>query len=230
MALPSSIAGYDPSMKIVSVNVGLPRTIQWKGLEVTTSIFKSTVPGPVMLYRLNLEGDRQSDLENHGGRPKALYAYSSEHYEFWQKELPGTNLPWGSFGENLTTEDLHEKDACIGDHFRIGQAIVMVTQPRIPCYKLGLRLGHDDMVKRFVASNRSGIYFSVVEEGFVAIGDRIERIKEDEEGISVADVNRAFANGDDHLSVIRRAVQHRVLPPGLREHFLTLLASIERSE
>jgi MOSC domain-containing protein YiiM len=230
MAPPSSIAGYDPSMKIVSVNVGLPRTIQWKGLEVTTSIFKSAVSGPVMLYRLNLEGDRQSDLENHGGCPKAVYAYPSEHYEVWREELPGIDLQWGSFGENLTTDGLREEDTFIGDHFRIGQAIVMVTQPRIPCYKLGLRLGRDDMVKRFLASSRSGIYFSVVEEGFVAIGDRMERIKEDEERISVADVNRAFANGDDHLSVMRRAVQHRVLPPGLREHFLTQLASIENSE
>jgi MOSC domain-containing protein YiiM len=217
-------------MKVVSINVGLPRIHQWHDREVLTSIFKFPVPGPVMLYRLNLEGDRQSDLENHGGRHKALYAYPAEHYEAWRKELPWLDLSsWGMFGENLTIEGLREDQTCIGDTFRIGQATVMVTQPRIPCYKLGLRLGRDDMVKRFLTSNRSGIYFSVMEEGQIDIGDPVERIQQDGDRLSVFDVNRAVANGGDHLPILRRAVQHRVLPSGLRDQFLSQLASMEQT-
>ena len=216
-------------MKIVSINVGLPRRILWKDREVTTSIFKSPVNGPVMMRRLNLDGDRQSDLENHGGRNKAVYAYPAEHYAIWRRELPGMELSWGAFGENLTIEGLREENTYIGDLFRMGEAILMVTQPRIPCYKLGIRLGRDDIVKRFLESNRSGVYFSVVLEGQIAIGDPVERIKEDEDRISVMEINRAVANGGDHLSIVRRAVQHRVLPAGLREHFLTRLSSIEQS-
>ena len=217
-------------MKIISVNIGQPRRLIWKDREVVTAIFKSPAEGPVMLRRLNLEGDRQADLENHGGRSKAVYAYPAEHYETWEKELPDMKLSWGIFGENLTIEGLREDDIYIGDHFRMGQATVMVTQPRIPCYKLGLRLGRDDMVKRFLDSNRSGIYFSVLEEGEVAIGDRVERIKEDEDRLSVMEINRAFKNSGDHLSIVRRAVRHPVLPSGLRDDFLTQLASIDRTE
>ncbi len=217
-------------MKIISVNIGQPRRLIWKDREVVTAIFKSPAEGPVMLRRLNLEGDRQADLQNHGGRSKAVYAYPAEHYETWEKELPDMKLSWGIFGENLTIEGLREDDIYIGDHFRMGQATVMVTQPRIPCYKLGLRLGRDDMVKRFLDSNRSGIYFSVLEEGEVAIGDRVERIKEDEDRLSVMEINRAFKNSGDHLSIVRRAVRHPVLPSGLRDDFLTQLASIDRTE
>jgi MOSC domain-containing protein YiiM len=216
-------------MKIVSINVGVPRKIQWRDREVVTSIFKSPVVGPVMVYRLNLEGDRQSDLENHGGRSKALYAYSAEHYEAWRKELPDIGLSWGMFGENFTIEGLQEENTYIGDHFRIGQALVMVTQPRIPCYKLGLRLGRKDIVKRFLASNRSGVYFSVMKEGEVAIGDTVDRIKEDGERISVMEINRAVANGGEDSLFLHRAAQHPVLPAGLREHFLTQSASTERT-
>lgn len=216
-------------MRIVSIHVGLPQKVLWQDREVLTSIFKSPVNGPVMMRAFNLEGDRQSDLENHGGRNKAVYAYPAEHYELWRPELPGTELSWGSFGENLTIEGIREEDTYIGDLFRMGEAVLMATQPRIPCYKLGIRLGRDDIVKRFLASNRSGIYFSVVHEGIVATGDAVERIKEDEDRISVMEINRAVANGGDHLSIVRRAVRHKVLPAGLREHFLTQLASIEQS-
>jgi MOSC domain-containing protein YiiM len=216
-------------MKIVSINVGLPQRFWWKDREVITSIFKSPVPGPLMLYRMNLEGDRQSDLDNHGGKNKALYAYPAEHYEAWRKELPGTELAWGAFGENLTIAGLREEDSYIGDLFRIGQAIVRVTQPRIPCYKLGIRLGRDDIVKLFLASNRSGVYFSVVQEAEVAIGDVVERVQVDRERISVAEINRAIANGGEDTSLLERAVQHPVLPSGLRQHFLTQLASADRA-
>jgi MOSC domain-containing protein YiiM len=216
-------------MRIVSVNVGQPRKVMWRGQEVVTGIFKSPVEGPVMVRRLNLEGDRQADLNNHGGRAKAVYAYPAEHYETWRKELPGTELTWGAFGENFTVEGLKEEETYIGDQFRFGQAIVAVTQPRIPCYKLGLRLDRDDMVKRFLLSNRSGVYFRVVEEGFVASGDPVERIKEDEDRISVTEINRAYVNSRDHLPLVQRVLRHEALPPGLREHFLEQLALIEEA-
>jgi MOSC domain-containing protein YiiM len=179
-----------------------------------------------MMYRLNLEGDRQSDLENHGGRNKSVYAYPAEHYPLWRGELEGAELPWGAFGENLTIEGIREQDTYIGDHFRVGRALLMVTQPRIPCYKLNLRLNRDDMIKRFLASNRSGIYFSVLEEGEIAAGDAAERIQVDKDRISVVEINRAVADGEANISVMQRAVQHKVLPSGLREHFLGQLASI----
>jgi MOSC domain-containing protein YiiM len=215
-------------VRVVSVNVGLPKTYLWKDREVLTSIFKFPVNRPVMMYRLNLEGDRQSDLENHGGISKAVYAYPAEHYEIWRSELPGVQLPWGAFGENLTIEGIREDDTFIGDQFRIGRALLMVTQPRIPCYKLNLRLNRDDMIKRFLESNRSGIYFSVVEEGEIAAGNTVERIKTDLDRISVVEINRAVANGEANVSVMQRAVQHKVLPSGLRGHFLTQLASVEQ--
>jgi MOSC domain-containing protein YiiM len=210
-------------MKIISLNVGLPRTVSARDREVTTGIFKSPVPGPVMLRRLNLDGDRQADLENHGGRNKAVYAYPSEHYEFWRGELPGMDLPWGIFGENLTIEGLMEDAACIGDHFRIGEAVVAVSQPRIPCYKLGIRFGRDDIVKRFLASGRSGIYFSVVEEGMVKAGDAIERIHRNEHGISVAEINRAYVHGPENIPLVRRIVGAEILPPGLHRDFVEQL-------
>jgi MOSC domain-containing protein YiiM len=210
-------------MKIVSLNVGLPRALRVRDREVTTGIFKSPVPGPVMLRRLNLDGDRQADLENHGGRNKAVYAYPSEHYEFWRGELPGMDLPWGIFGENLTIEGLMEDAACIGDHFRIGEAVVAVSQPRIPCYKLGIRFGRDDIVKRFLASGRSGIYFSVVEEGMVKAGDAIERIHRNEHGISVAEINRAYVHGPENIPLVRRIVGAEILPPGLHRDFVEQL-------
>jgi MOSC domain-containing protein YiiM len=210
-------------MKIISLNVGLPRTVSARDREVTTGIFKSPVPGPVMLRRLNLDGDRQADLENHGGRNKAVYAYPSEHYEFWRGELPGMDLPWGIFGENLTIEGLMEDAACIGDHFRIGEAVVAVSQPRIPCYKLGFRFGRDDIVKRFLASGRSGIYFSVVEEGMVKAGDAIERIHRNEHGISVAEINRAYVHGRENIPLVRRIVGAEILPPGLHRDFVEQL-------
>jgi MOSC domain-containing protein YiiM len=217
-------------MKIISLNVGLPRTILWGDREVTTGIFKQPVEGPLALRQFNLDGDGQADLKNHGGRGKAIYAYPSEHYEFWAAELAGIEWRWGMFGENLTTEGLCEEDAHIGDEFRVGTAVLTVSQPRMPCYKLGLRLGRDDIVKRFLESGRSGIYFSVLEEGVVASGDAIVRIHVEENGITVADINRAYGNAGENIPLVRRAAELEGLPPGLRGHFQQLLASIESGE
>src|SRR6266481_3896159 len=159
------------TMKLNSVNVGLPRTVKWRGNSVTTGIFKEPIKGSVMLRALNLDGDRQADLSVHGGRSKAVYAYPSEHYEFWRNELPGMKLPYGMFGENFTTEGLLEVDVNIGDRFRIGGAEVVVTEPRLPCSKLTARFGRADVVKRFLSSRRSGFYFGVLREGVVQAGD-----------------------------------------------------------
>ncbi len=213
-------------MKIISLQVGLPRTVHYVNRDVTTSIFKSPVRGPRLLRRTNLDGDLQSDLTVHGGKNKAVYAYPSEHYEYWRKELPGVDLTWGNFGENFTTEGLTEENARIGDQFRIGGAVVRVAQPRFPCYKLGIRFDRADMVKRFWASKRSGIYFSVVEEGLVDAGDTFERIHEDERRISVADINRAYENPRDNLALIQRIVSLEVLPSGLHDEFAEVLASL----
>src|SRR5207245_5486116 len=158
-------------MKILSVNVGLPREVNWQGKLVTTGIFKEPVKGPVMLRRLNLDGDEQADLAVHGGVNKAVYVYPSEHYGYWRVELPGVDLPWGMFGENFTTEGLLENAVYIGDRFRIGETEVMVTEPRMPCYKLGIKFGRADIIKRFLASRRTGFYVAVMRVGMVGAGD-----------------------------------------------------------
>ena len=158
-------------MKLLSVNVGLPREIEWKGKVVRTSIFKVPVRGRVQVGQLNLEGDQQSDLSVHGGIDKAVYAYPSEHYPFWRQELPGMDLAWAVFGENFTTEGLLEETVHIGDRFRVGSAEFVVTQPRMPCFKLGIRFDRSDIVKRFLQSGRTGFYFAVLREGEVTAGD-----------------------------------------------------------
>ena len=183
------------------------------------------------MRRLDLDGDRQADLSVHGGPYKAVYAYPAEHYSFWQKELPDMDLQWGAFGENLTTEGLDESGTHIGDRFRVGAATVMVTQPRLPCFKLAAKFQRNDIVKRFLASGRSGFYFSVLEEGLVAAGDTIERIHEDESRISVSDINNLFRNGDGNgkdLALMRRVTQLEPLPADWRQHFIEQLAELER--
>src|SRR6266436_2585334 len=180
-------------MKILSVNVGLPREVTWQGKLVTTGIFKEPVQGRVMMRRLNLDGDQQADLTVHGGVSKAVYLYPSEHYGYWRTELPGMDLPWGMFGENFTIEGLLEDDVYIGDRFRIGDTEVMVTEPRMPCYKLGLKFGRADIIKRFLASRRTGFYFAVVRGGMVGAGDAIELIGREQQEISVADITRLYA-------------------------------------
>ncbi|MFQ5993232.1 MAG: MOSC domain-containing protein [Nitrospiraceae bacterium] len=179
-------------MKAMSVNVGLPRTVTWKGKPVTTGIFKEAVEGRVKVRALNMDGDRQADLSVHGGRDKAVYAYPAEHYAFWKDQLPGVELPWGMFGENLTTEGLSEDTVHIGDRFRIGTVELIVTQPRMPCYKLGLKFGRSDMVKRFLSSGRSGWYFAVAREGEVGTGDAIELLHHDPNRVRVADMNLLY--------------------------------------
>ncbi len=211
-------------MKIVSVNVGRPRLAVWNGQTVSTGIFKTPVGGRVMLRTLNLDGDRQADLNVHGGPSKAAYAYPSEHYEYWRGELPGVELPWGAFGENFTTEGLDEASVNVGDRFRVGDAEVTVTVPRLPCYKLGIKFGRADIVKRFMASGRTGFYLSVEREGEVGAGDEVELLGRDGNGVTIAEVFRLYALGEGDEEALRRAAAVASLPQGWREHFLQRLA------
>ena len=205
-------------MQLVSVNVGLPREVTWHGRVVRTSIWKDPVEGLVHVSSLNLEGDQQSDLSVHGGAEKAVYAYPSEHYEYWRRELPGTDLAWAAFGENFTTEGLLEPDIRIGDRIRVGSAEFLVTQPRMPCFKLGIRFGRDDMVKRFLRSGRTGFYLAVVREGEVAKGNSLEIVGRDEHGVTVADIASLYARDRDNDDLLRRAVDVPALPESWKEY------------
>jgi MOSC domain-containing protein YiiM len=207
-------------MKILSLNVGRPRLVMRDGEPVSTGIFKEPVTGRVMMRTLNLDGDRQADLSVHGGPEKAVYAYPSEHYPFWKQELPEMDLPWGIFGENFTTQGLPlETETKIGDRFRIGSAEVMVTQPRMPCYKLGIRFGRTDIIKRFLASERSGFYFSVLKEGEVGVGDEIELLEKNSSGVRVVDVTRLYSSEKHNADLLRRAIATEALPESWREYF-----------
>ena len=206
-------------MKLLAVSVGRPQMLDWHGRRVRTSIFKTPVAGRVRVGRLNLAGDEQSDLSVHGGPDKAVYAYPGEHYAAWRSELAGTELNFGMFGENLTTEGLLEHEVSIGDRFRIGTAEFVVTQPRMPCYKLGVRFDDPGMVKRFHHSGRNGFYFAVTREGELGAGDAIERLARDPDGLTVADVVRLYVEDDDKQPLLERASRHPTLPASWREYF-----------
>ncbi len=206
-------------MKLISVNVGMPREVSWRGKTVLTGIFKSPIAGPVTVQALNLDGDGQADLSVHGGYSKAVYLYPAEHYEFWRRELPDLDLTWGNFGENFTTQGLLEDNVYIGDTLRIGSALVRVTEPRMPCYKLGIRFGRSDIVKRFLQSRRTGFYFAVLEEGTVQAGDSFNTVERDPNGISVADITRLYAFDKDDWDTMSRVVKLEALSSSWRDYF-----------
>jgi MOSC domain-containing protein YiiM len=210
-------------MKLISLNVGLPRQINFRGEVVNTGIFKEPVQYRVKLRRLNLDGDKQADLTVHGGVDKAVYSYPKEHYEFWQKELQDMSLPWGMFGENFTTEGLFEESVNIGDAFQIGTARVIATQPRMPCYKLGVKFGRMDIIKKFLASTLTGIYFKVLQEGEVGVGDTIKLISKDENNVTVKDIVRLYTADKDDRHTMERAIKVKDLPDGWRFHFIEQL-------
>jgi MOSC domain-containing protein YiiM len=215
-------------MKVVSVNTGLPRDVVWHGRTVTTGIYKTPVNGRIPLRRLNLDGDRQADLTVHGGEFKAVYCYPSEHYEYWTKELPGRELPVAVFGENFTTEGLDERSVHLGDRFSIGTAQVIVTQPRLPCYKLGIRFEDDRMVKRFLASGRTGFYVAVEREGDVGAGDTIIPVDRDPHGVRVADITRLYVAktfSRDDVAAVKNALNVAALPDSWKGYFHDRLAS-----
>jgi MOSC domain-containing protein YiiM len=205
-------------MKLLSVNVGRPRLVAYNGEPVSTGIYKEPVSGPVVLRTLNLDGDRQADLKVHGGPSKAVYAYPSEHYEFWKHELPEMALPWSMFGENFTTAGLDEQ-VNVGDRFRVGSAIIMVTEPRLPCYKLGIRFGRSDIIRRFLASGRTGFYFAVLQEGTVAAGDEIELIEQSKDGVTISDITRLYVHDKRNVELLRRAIGLEALSESWRGYF-----------
>lgn len=213
-------------MRVISVNVGLPREIVWKGRKVVTGIFKEAVAGRVIVRRLNLDGDRQADLTVHGGLNKAIYAYPAEYYPYWREQFPQMELPWGMFGENLTIEGLLDETVHIGDHFQVGSAHLVVTQPRLPCYKLGIKFGRDDILKRFLVSGLTGFYFAVLKEGEVAAGDPITLIRRDEHQVKVLDITRLYWQDKYNLEALRRVVEVEALPDGWRDYFIQRLAQI----
>jgi MOSC domain-containing protein YiiM len=213
-------------MKLVSVNVGFPRVVMSNGDPVSTGIFKEPVAGRVMLRTLNLDGDRQADLSVHGGPSKAVYVYPSEHYDYWKHELPEMELHWGMFGENFTTMQLFESELNIGDKFRVGSAVVVVTQPRMPCYKLGIRFGRADIVKRFLASERTGFYFSVLQEGEVEVGDPIELIEEGKRSVRVSDITQLYTREKHNIGLLRRAIEVEALPENWRGYFQNRLQKL----
>lgn len=179
-------------MRLISVNVGLPREVTWHGASVTTGIFKEPVTRRIALRKLNLEGDGQADLTVHGGEYKAVYCYPLEHYDYWRKELPDRELPMGVFGENFTLDRSPEESVYLGDRYSVGSAEVVVTQPRLPCYKLGIRFGFDDMVRRFLASGRTGFYLAVTREGEVGAGDEMMAISRDPNGVPISEIVRLY--------------------------------------
>jgi len=206
-------------MKVISVNVGRPREILHEGRVIRTGIFKEPVAGRVRVTALNLAGDEQADLTVHGGPSKAIYVYPSEHYEFWRKELPEMNFSWGMFGENLTTEGLLETQVNVGDRLCSGSVELLVTEPRLPCYKLSVKFGRDDIVKRFLKSRRTGFYCAVLREGEIGAGAPIHWLARDDQGVTVADITRLYAFDRNDAAGMRRALDAKALPESWRSHF-----------
>ena len=214
--------------KLISINVSLPKEVDFEGQKVIPGIFKEPIEGRIILRRLNLDGDKQADLTVHGGPDKAVYAYPIEHYEFWHKVYPYMKMPNGMFGENFTTEGLMEDVVNVGDIFRIGSAKVIATQPRMPCYKLGVKFGRMDVLKRFLASGRSGIYFKVLEEGEVGTGDPIIQIKKDINRVGISDIVRLYASDRENIKLMRRAVKVEALPDGWKDYFYEQIRRVDR--
>jgi MOSC domain-containing protein YiiM len=215
-------------VRVVSVQVGLPRGIRSQGELVTTGIFKSPVTEPVMVRTLNVDGDRQADLTVHGGIDKAVYAYPAEHYAFWHTALPDHDLPPGMFGENLTTEGLDEQSLHIGDRLGIGEAELVVTQPRLPCFKLGLKFDRPAILKEFLRSRRTGWYFRVEREGWVWPDAPIRVIERHPLAVAVADITRLYAFDREDVGGLRQAIQLEDLPSSWVETFEALLARAEQ--
>lgn len=209
-------------MKLISVNVGLPRETEWHGKSVTTAVYKTPVQGRIPLRTLNLDGDRQADLSVHGGEHKAVYCYPVEHYNYWRKELPGRELSMGNFGENFTTEGLLEDFVHLGDRWTVGSAETVVTQPRLPCFKLGIRFQSDDMVKRFLDSRKTGFYLAVLREGEVGNGDEITIVDRDPIAVPVPEITRLYIAkkySEEDIESVQRVLKVAALPESWKEYF-----------
>ncbi len=215
------------TMKIISLNVSLPKIVEFRGNKVSTGIYNEPVEGRVKVRTLNLDGDKQADLTVHGGPDKAVYAYPSEHYPYWRDHYPDLKMDWGMFGENFTTEGLLEDQANIGDEYQIGSAKFAVTQPRMPCFKLGIKFGKGDIIKKFFASAKCGIYFKVLEEGEVGAGDEIKLVRKDENNVTIQDVMKTYGDEHKHKELLERALKIDALPVGWKEHYQQILQSLK---
>lgn len=206
-------------MKVLSIHVGKPREVQYQGKTVATGIFKEKVNGPVRVNRLNLEGDQQADLSVHGGPDKAVYAYPAEHYSYWKTARPDLVFEPGIFGENLSVHGLNEDEACIGDRFKIGTAIFGITSPRMPCFKLGIKMKDPKFIKHFMQAQRTGFYFKVVQEGVVKSENPIEKIKSDPQQLTVNEIVRLYTTDKENQALLQKAVNTSSLPQDWRDFF-----------
>ena len=213
-------------MKVLSVNRSLPRTLTINGQEVSTGIYKQPTQDPVQVGKLGLDGDGQADLTVHGGFWQALYAYPIEHYPRWETALGNSGFPAGTFGENLTVEDLVETDVCIGDLHRIGEILLEVTSPRIPCFKLGHKLGKPDILKAFLQSGCSGFYYRVLEEGRLATGTAVEVVSHDPGKLTVRELLGLYRLGEGKADDLRRALRVNAISPLVRKDLEARLAKI----
>jgi MOSC domain-containing protein YiiM len=214
-------------VRLISVNVGQPREVVFRGRTVRTSIWKAPMPGRVRAAGVNLEGDRQSDLSVHGGPDKAVYVYPSEHYPFWREQYPEMELGWGSFGENFSIEGLLESETRVGDWLRIGAAEFLVTQPRLPCFKLGIRFNRPTMEKRFLQSRRTGFYAGIVREGEVGAGDEITFAERPEDSLTILELVDLYVDPLADEAQLRRALAMPALSTAWKRHFAARLAPAE---
>lgn len=206
-------------MKLLSVNVSLPKEVSYRGKTVRTGIYKDPVEGRVRLRELNLDGDGQADLVGHGGIYKAVHGYSTENYDYWKRELSRDDFRYGQFGENFTVEGMPDDEICVGDVFRVGGTLLEVTQPRVPCFKLAMKMEMPEFLKLFMPSERVGFYFRVLEEGEVGAGDSIERVKADPEGMTVQEMFHLLYYEKDKVEGARRAMRIAAMSPGWRGSF-----------
>lgn len=209
-------------MKLISVNVGLPREVLWHGRRVSTGIFKEPVKSRVALRTLNLDGDGQADLSVHGGEYKAVYCYQLRHYEYWKAEFPDRDLPVGMFGENFTVDGPLEDSVFLGNRYAVGSAEVVVTQPRLPCYKLGIKFGDDDMVKRFFDTRRTGFYLKVAREGEVGAGDEMKLVSSDPNRVPVSEIVRLYATktyDERDVASVQRVLMVDAVPDSWKGYF-----------
>jgi MOSC domain-containing protein YiiM len=212
-------------MKLRSVNVSQPKTFELENITIVTGIFKEPIAGRVMLRESNLDGDGQADLKAHGGPFKAVYCYPFEHYAFWAEQLARDDFSPGQFGENFTLQGLTEETVCVGDQFRVGDALVQVTQPRVPCYKLAFKMDEPTFVKQFMQAERVGFYVRVLEEGQVGAGDTITRVKRDPREMSVRDIFHLLYFDNENYAAAEKALQIEALAPGWRGSFEEIAAS-----
>jgi len=214
-------------MKVISLNVSLPKQVEFRGNKVSTGIYNEPVEGRVKVRTLNLDGDKQADLTVHGGPDKAVYAYPSEHYPYWRDHYPNLKMGWGMFGENFTTEGLLEDQANIGEEYQIGSATFTVTQPRMPCFKLAIKFESGDIIKKMFASAKCGIYFKVLEEGEVGAGDEIKLVRKDEHNVTIQDIMKTYGKEHEHKELLERALKINALPVGWKEHYQMILHSLK---